>query len=108
MIYKLCFLLLLNRQSEQLLVEHLLLLFLVLCACDPHVLEGGQTCEDAAALPAHDVALGWSDETGFDFVGQAAFELLDETIGETFDESVAAGEDDFVVEGHAQVDVDLG
>lgn len=83
-------------------------MFLVLRASDPHVLEGGQTGKDAAALPAHDVALSWGDEAGLDLVGQAALELLDEAIGEAFDESVAAGEDDFVVKSHPQVNVDLG
>lgn len=80
-----------NRQSEQFLVEHLLLLFLVLRTGDPHVLEGGQTSKDAATLPTHDVTFCWSDEAGFDFVGQAALELLDEAIWEAFDHCVAAG-----------------
>ena len=55
---------------------------------DEHILEGGQTRQDAASVPADSVSLGWSKDPGADFFRVYLLEFFDEPVRETFQQGV--------------------
>ena len=97
-----------SSSSEGFLREDLVLLFLILCAGNQHVFEGGETRQYTSSKPTYRVPFSRSQHSCPNFVGKHSLELLHEAIREPFEQGVASAQDDLVVKSHAEIDVHLG
>mmetsp|Transcript_22985 Transcript_22985/g.39462 ORF Transcript_22985/g.39462 Transcript_22985/m.39462 type:complete len:291 (-) Transcript_22985:507-1379(-) len=96
-----------GRLSESLAVYGIGAGLIELVSRDPHLLEGGEGCEDGAADPGRVLPLRRRKDADLQVLRRKLTDVVEQPLTERLEQGGAAGEDNLAVEGLAYIEVGL-